>query len=100
MKLFEKGLKRCKITFDRHNILILSFQQLSAAFTGTKGSKSALKTSGSRISNNDGNEFARYVQECGLVDYVKQLEPDQSVDSKIYDTATSIIELYFPTENT
>merc|ERR1712244_202376 len=41
------------------------------------------------------NPFARYVEECGGVDYLEQLQSNQSVPDEIYDKAASIIKEYF-----
>merc|ERR1712154_130650 len=36
-KVFQTGIKnKCKISFDRQDVLVLSFQQLAATFNGTK----------------------------------------------------------------
>merc|ERR1712154_340521 len=41
------------------------------------------------------NPFARYVEECGGVDYLEQLQSNQAIPDEIYDKAASIIKVYF-----
>jgi len=45
--------------------------------------------------NNGRNQFATYVEECGGVDYLEQLQSNQSIPDEIYDKAASIIKEYF-----
>merc|ERR1712129_337769 len=41
------------------------------------------------------NNFAEYVEECGGVDYLEQLQSNQSIPDEIFEKAAGIIKQYF-----
>jgi len=45
--------------------------------------------------NGGRNNFADYVEECGGVDYLEQLQSNQSIPDEIFEKAAGIIKTYF-----
>jgi len=50
---------------------------------------------GQKNANGGRNNFAEYVEECGGVDYLEQLQSNQSIPDEIFEKAASIIKTFF-----
>ena len=81
LKCFESGLKKCGISFDRHEIIIISFGQLSKAFTGS-GSKHYIHNN-----NNQYKKSKLFITQNSFVQWLlKTIYSKKNTNYKNYDS--------------